>query len=70
MDVRRSDPGQCSWVKATASGTGNCVELARSRTDVLVRDSKDPDGARLSFAPPVFAALLAAARSGALDVLR
>lgn len=43
------------WRKSSYSGDngGNCVEIARDRGDraVAVRDSKDPDGPKLLFAP-------------------
>jgi Domain of unknown function (DUF397) len=42
-----------AWHKATASATGNCVEVAAVGEDeVAVRDSKDPAGARLTFTAP------------------
>ncbi|MDG4809492.1 DUF397 domain-containing protein [Micromonospora sp. WMMD1120] len=38
------------WKKSTRSnGGGNCVEVARPSQVVLVRDSKDREGAMLSF---------------------
>ncbi|MBM7077520.1 DUF397 domain-containing protein [Micromonospora humida] len=42
------------WRKSTRSGTsgGNCVEVADNLPGaVAVRDSKDPDGPALTFAP-------------------
>ena len=43
-----------NWRKSSYSGTngGNCVEVAGlPAAGVAVRDSKDPDGPRLAFAP-------------------
>lgn len=57
------------WVKASASGTGNCVELRTSAGGVLVRDSKDPGGGVLSLGRGAWLALVAAARGGRLDGL-
>jgi Domain of unknown function (DUF397) len=39
------------WRKSSYSNTGaNCVEIARTRSgQVAVRDSKDPEGAVLTF---------------------
>ena len=39
------------WRKATySSGNGgNCIEVAATDQTVAVRDSKDPDGPRLTF---------------------
>lgn len=37
-----------SWRKSRASGGGpNCVEVAKSESSVLVRDSRDPTGSTL-----------------------
>ncbi|MGC5030799.1 DUF397 domain-containing protein [Micromonospora sp. DT229] len=36
-----------SWHKSSRSCQGNCVEVASSKSFVLVRDSKDPDGPAL-----------------------
>lgn len=30
------------WKKSTASGSGNCVEVALAESTIFVRDSKDP----------------------------
>ena len=56
MDLTRAD-----WHKSSYSGSngGNCVEVASNLPgDVAVRDSKDPHGPALTFAPPAWAALL------------
>jgi hypothetical protein len=39
------------WRKSSYSGTsgGSCVELAQSASGVLVRDTKNRDGATLAF---------------------
>lgn len=62
MDLSRAD-----WRKASYS-TGNggaCVEVARNLPGaVAVRDSKDPDGPRLTFAPPAWLAFAAAVKAG------
>jgi Domain of unknown function (DUF397) len=46
-----------NWRKASYSGTngGNCVEVAASGS-VLVRDTKDREGAVLTFTPDAWAA--------------
>lgn len=50
------------WRKSSHSGGtgGDCVELARTRSAVLVRDSKNPDGPGLCFPPAAFAKFLSA----------
>ena len=40
------------WHRSSASGpTGSCVQVARSQTSVLVRDSRDQSQATLKFSP-------------------
>ncbi|WOX09582.1 DUF397 domain-containing protein [Streptomyces sp. N50] len=45
--------GSWSWRKSRASGGGGaeCVEVAWTGETVLVRDSRDPQGAVVTFAP-------------------
>jgi Domain of unknown function (DUF397) len=40
-----------AWRKSSYSGNngGNCVEVGAAAPLIAVRDSKDPDGARLTF---------------------
>ena len=42
-----------TWRKASRSSAngGNCVEVARTQSKILTRDSKNPDGPRLQFTP-------------------
>jgi hypothetical protein len=37
-----------TWCKSSYSG-GNCIEVATTAPSIAVRDSKDPDGAKLAF---------------------
>lgn len=54
------DRSELHWRKSTRSNTGSCVEIAVSAGAdvVLMRDSKDPDGPVLEFAPAVFGAFV------------
>lgn len=53
------------WVKSTYSGNFECVEVARNLPDaVAVRDSKNPDGPVLTFAPGEWKAFLSGVRAG------
>jgi hypothetical protein len=52
------------WRKSTASGGGNCVEVAFAETSVFVRQSRDPLGPILSFSREAWAQFLASAKSG------
>jgi hypothetical protein len=57
------------WRKSEASADENCVEVAFPGDDqVLVRSSKDPSGAMLSFDHAEWAAFLAGARDGTFDL--
>jgi hypothetical protein len=45
------------WRTSSRSTGGNeCVEVAQERASCLVRDSKQPDGTRLTVAPQAWAA--------------
>ena len=57
------------WRKSSYSGTsGTCVEVAELTGDHrAVRDSKDPAGPALTFAPSEWAAFTADIRSGTFD---
>ena len=51
-----------NWRKSTRSGPngGNCVEVAENLTGrILVRDTKDRDGATLTFTPTAWQAFVA-----------
>jgi hypothetical protein len=55
------------WRKSSYSGNGggNCVEVARDLPGmVAVRDSKDPEGPRLTFAPADWQSFTATVRAG------
>lgn len=55
-----------AFLKSTfsASGGGNCVEVAFGPADVYVRDSKDPDGPILTFTPAEWSAFIAGVHAG------
>lgn len=52
------------WRKSTASGGGDCVEVAVGAGVALVRDSKDPSGPILSVSLPAWKTFLAGLREG------
>jgi hypothetical protein len=59
------------WRKSSHSqggGQGECVEISTNTTAPLIRDSKDPDGPRLTLAPGALAALVRQIKVGRLDV--
>ncbi|MEV4525948.1 DUF397 domain-containing protein [Streptosporangium sp. NPDC049304] len=56
------------WRKSSYSTNGgNCVEVARMDNRYLVRDSKDPDGAVLSFSSGGWTAFLSRVKTGDFD---
>ncbi|WP_242904439.1 DUF397 domain-containing protein [Actinomadura terrae] len=59
------------WRKSSHSqggGEGECVELSTNTVDTLVRDSKDPEGARLALGRGDLTALLHQIKAGELDL--
>lgn len=59
-----------TWRKSSFSAANNnCVELADAGDTILVRDSKHPEQGHVTLAPKGLAALVDAARAGALDHL-
>jgi Domain of unknown function (DUF397) len=57
MDMTSAD-----WRKSSYSGAngGNCIEVAAIPGGVALRDSKDPDGPRLTISPDRFREFVAA----------
>ncbi|MET8062246.1 DUF397 domain-containing protein [Micromonospora sp. NPDC005313] len=59
--TNRAAPAPAGWRKSSHSGDeGACVEVASLTGAVAVRDSKDPAGPVLVFAPHAWAAFTAA----------
>jgi len=60
------DIGHVTWRKSSYSGAngGGCVEVAQLPAVVAVRDSKDPDGPRLTFSPGEWRAFVAGVKAG------
>jgi hypothetical protein len=67
--VNTSDLGAATWHKSTRSGVnGNCVEVARLKDTVAVRDSKNPTGPTLMFTPTEWEAFIHGAKEGEFDL--
>lgn len=58
------------WRKSSYSSAngGNCVELANLDRSIAVRDSKDPDGPKLTVARRTWAAMLMDVKRGRHDL--
>jgi hypothetical protein len=57
-----------NWRTSSYSSGGACVEVAPRRDTILVRDSKDREGAVLTFSRASFATFIAAVASGEFDL--
>lgn len=54
------------WRKSSRSTGGNdCVEVAQTGTSCMIRDSKNPDGARLVVRPQEWAGFIRDIKHGA-----
>jgi hypothetical protein len=65
------DLSRALWAKSSYSGGngGQCVEVAANLPGIVaVRDSKNPAGPALVFAPAEWAAFTAGVRSGEFDL--
>jgi hypothetical protein len=57
-----------NWRKSSRStNTTNCVEVAQAPGVAAVRDSKNPTGPALVFAPAAFGAFLNTVKAGQLE---
>jgi hypothetical protein len=59
---------QAEWRKSSTSGVAECVEMAHVGDQVLIRDSKDPDGPRLRYTAAEWRAFVEGVRLGEFDV--
>jgi hypothetical protein len=60
---------ELTWRKSSASGTGNCVEIAfPSRNSVLVRNSKRTDGPVIEFNRAEWESFLTGVKHGEFDL--
>lgn len=61
----------CDWRKASHSvNNGQCVEVAAERAAVLVRDSLNPSGAVVAYAPAAWRAFIKSTKADRLDSCR
>ena len=68
IDVDAPDAG---WRKASRSvNNGACVEVASMPASVLVRDTVNPSGAVIAYAPTAWRFFLNSTKGGAFDSFR
>ncbi|MEV7009915.1 DUF397 domain-containing protein [Streptosporangium sp. NPDC051022] len=61
----QTDLTNAVWRRSSHSGgNGNCVEVATVGDAVALRDSKDPDGPKLTFSRAVWSDFVATLKNG------
>ena len=61
-DVSAEDPP--SWYRSTRCASGQCIEVAKAGEQYLIRDSKRPDVAPLSFTEAEWTAFVQGVAAG------
>ncbi|MFI0355888.1 DUF397 domain-containing protein [Actinomadura sp. 9N407] len=57
------------WLKASASESSGCVEVASTGASIYIQDSKSPDGGTvIALSPSEWSVLVADVRSGRVDL--
>ena len=59
-----NDSARPAWRRSSRCGTTTCVEVAKVGDQYLVRDSKNPDAAALSFTPQEWDAFVLGVSAG------
>ena len=58
---------ETKWVRSTRCANGGCVEMADTEYEVLVRDSKNPDGPVLRYTRAEWRDFVAGVKAGEFD---
>jgi hypothetical protein len=67
MSDETTPASQLVWLKSSASGSGNCVEVAQTEAAVYVRNSKRPLAGVVAFTGGEWEAFLIGVRKGEFD---
>jgi hypothetical protein len=71
MSLSGEELDRFGWRKPKRSkANGDCVEAAIASGAVVIRDSKDPQGATLRYSSDSWRSFLSAARAGRFDMFR
>jgi hypothetical protein len=67
--MSNSDVPGIRWRKSSRSAQhgGECIEIADAASAIIVRDSKDPNGPQLAFAPAAWRMFTNNLKAGRLD---
>jgi hypothetical protein len=67
MNTSATSPADIMWRKSSKStGQNDCVEIARTGTAVLIRDSKNRGGGHLAVSARTWASLITSIKHGGL----
>lgn len=66
-----NEPDRARWIKSSLSnGASTCVETASIKQDeILVRNSRDPEGPVLAFTKAEWVAFIAGVKAGEFDAI-
>jgi hypothetical protein len=71
MSLAKSGTSALRWRKARHSiHNGDCVEVSPARSEVFVRDSKDPGGVMLGYPASTWRTFVFNAKNGEFDALK
>ena len=57
-----------AWKTSSRCGSGGCIEVGHGPAEVRIRDTTDPTGPQLRFAPEAFRDFLAAVKEAGFTV--
>jgi hypothetical protein len=71
MSLSQDKLDELKWRKAKRSkANGACAEVASAAGTIIIRDSKDPQGAALYYSPESWRSFIGETRMGHFDMFR